>query len=172
MNTDTTDTTGALEAAERRIIRDAMDRLLAGTPIRSDGKLTAKSLAVEADVKRWRLTHHHTDLQDEFRDKIQTQAWLIYRRSAGRISLGIQYGHLEPPATAGYGSRVSAGLRGVFPMEEALTRASRLSDAADRLDAGEHVSGPAASPSDAAPTSRTATPDAATSPEPTPTSTE
>ena len=70
--TDTTDTTGAVEAAERRIIRDAMDRLLAGTPIRSDGKLTVKSLAVEADVKRWLLTHRHTDLQDEFRDKIQT----------------------------------------------------------------------------------------------------
>ena len=75
----------------------------------------------------------------------RTLAWFIYRLPAGRISLGIQYGHLEPHVTAGYGSRGSAGLRGVFPMEEALARASRLSDAADRLDAGEHVSGPAAS---------------------------
>ena len=58
---------------ERQIIRDAMDRLLAGTPIRSDGKLTTKSLADEADVKRWLLTHRHTDLQDEFRDKIRTR---------------------------------------------------------------------------------------------------
>ena len=57
---------------ERQIIRDAMERLLAGTPIRSDGKLTIKSLAAEADVKRWLLTHRHTDLQDEFRDKIRT----------------------------------------------------------------------------------------------------
>ena len=47
---------------ERQVIRDAMDRLLAGTPIRSDGKLTVKSLATEADVKRWILTHKHTDL--------------------------------------------------------------------------------------------------------------
>lgn len=52
---------------ERRIIRDAMDRLLAGKPIRSDGKLTIKSLAIEAGVKRWRLTHEHKDLQAEFR---------------------------------------------------------------------------------------------------------
>ena len=57
---------------QRRTIRDAMDRLLAGTPIRSDGKLTVKSLADEAGVKRWLLTHRHTDLRDEFRDKIRT----------------------------------------------------------------------------------------------------
>ena len=49
-----------------------MDRLLAGTPIRSDGKLTVKSLAAEAGVKRWLLTHRHLDLQDEFRDKVHT----------------------------------------------------------------------------------------------------
>ena len=74
----------------------------------------------------------------------RTLAWFIYRLPAGRISLGIQYGHLEPHTTDGYGSRISAGLRGVFPMEEALARAERLSDAADRLDAGEQVSGRAA----------------------------
>ena len=58
---------------ERRQIRDAMDRLLAGDPIRSDGKLTVKSLAAEASVKRWLLTHKHTDLQDEFRDRVRAQ---------------------------------------------------------------------------------------------------
>lgn len=51
----------------RRSIRDAMARLVEGRPIRSDGKLTVKSLAEEAGVKRWVLTHKHTDLQDEFR---------------------------------------------------------------------------------------------------------
>ena len=56
---------------QRRTIRDAMDRLLAGDPIRSDGNLTIKSLADEAGVKRWLLTHRHTDLQDEFRDKVR-----------------------------------------------------------------------------------------------------
>ena len=55
---------------ERRVIRDAMDRLLDGQPIRSDGKLTVKSLSEEAGVKRWLLTHKHTDLQDEFRARI------------------------------------------------------------------------------------------------------
>lgn len=58
--------------AERQAIRDAMTRLLDGEPIRSDGKLTIKSLADEADVKRWLLTHRHTDLQSEFRAKIAT----------------------------------------------------------------------------------------------------
>ena len=54
----------------RRAIRDAMDRLIVGKPLHSDGKLTVKSLAEEARVKRWLLTHRHTDLQDEFRARI------------------------------------------------------------------------------------------------------
>jgi len=61
------------EDRQRQIIRDAMQRLLAGTPVRSDGKLTIKSLADEAGVKRWVLTHKHTDLQAEFRDLIAGQ---------------------------------------------------------------------------------------------------
>lgn len=55
---------------ERRVIRDAMERLLDGAPVRSDGKLTVKSLADEAGLKRWLLTHRHQDLQDEFRARI------------------------------------------------------------------------------------------------------
>jgi len=55
---------------ERRAIREAMTRLLDGQPVRSDGKLTIKSLADEAGVKRWILTHRHQDLQSEFRDRI------------------------------------------------------------------------------------------------------
>ena len=39
----------------------------------ADGKLTVKSLAEEAGVKRWLLTHKHTDLQDEFRARIAAQ---------------------------------------------------------------------------------------------------
>ncbi len=54
----------------RRSIRDAMDRLIAGDPLYSDGKLTIKSLAEEAQIKRWLLTHRHTDLQTEFRARI------------------------------------------------------------------------------------------------------
>lgn len=55
---------------ERRAIREAMTRLLDGQPVRSDGKLTIKSLAEEAGVNRWILTHRHQDLQVEFRDRI------------------------------------------------------------------------------------------------------
>ncbi len=54
----------------RRAIRDAMDRLIEGKALHSDGKLTVKSLAEEAGVKRWLLTHRHTYLQDEFRARI------------------------------------------------------------------------------------------------------
>ncbi|MGV1005142.1 MAG: hypothetical protein ACOYEV_10365 [Candidatus Nanopelagicales bacterium] len=59
--------------ADRVRIRDAMDRILAGAPLNSDGKFTIKSLAAEAGVKRWLLTHKHTDLQDEFRAKAANQ---------------------------------------------------------------------------------------------------
>jgi hypothetical protein len=55
---------------ERRAVRDAMTRLLEGAPVRSDGKLTIKSLAEEAGVKRWILTHRHTDLQAEFKERV------------------------------------------------------------------------------------------------------
>ncbi|MFT9479719.1 hypothetical protein [Streptomyces sp. Mo3] len=58
---------------ERENIRAAMDRLLAGTPLRSDGALTIHAVAVEADVKRHVLTHRHTDLKDEFYARVRAQ---------------------------------------------------------------------------------------------------
>ena len=63
-------TENVADRRQRQQIRDAMDRLIAGTALNSDGKLTIKSLAEEAQVKRWVLTHRHTDLQDEFRARI------------------------------------------------------------------------------------------------------
>lgn len=74
----------------------------------------------------------------------RTLAWFIYRLPAGRIALGIQYGHLNGYTTDAYGSRASAGLRDVFPMEEVYARSEQLNAAADRLEAGEAISGPAA----------------------------
>ena len=64
-----------LAAALRDFFNDpakalGMARLLDGAPIRSDGKLTIKTLADEAGVKRWVLTHRHTDLQEEFRARV------------------------------------------------------------------------------------------------------
>jgi hypothetical protein len=41
----------------------AMGRLLLGSPLRSDGKLTVKSLAAEAGLRRNKLTHRHTALK-------------------------------------------------------------------------------------------------------------
>lgn len=74
----------------------------------------------------------------------RTLAWFIYRQPGGRVALGIQYNHVKFGTTDGYGSRASAGLRGIFPMEEVLALVDGLNDAADRLVDGEYVSGPAA----------------------------
>ena len=74
----------------------------------------------------------------------RTLAWFIYRLPGGRVSLGIQYGHLRGITTDGYGARASTGLRDVFPMEEAYALADSLRMAAERLNDGEAVSGPSA----------------------------
>lgn len=74
----------------------------------------------------------------------RTLAWFVYRRPGGRIALGVQYGHLRGHTTDAYGSRVSSGLRDVFPMEEALASAEYLESAYQRLQDGERATGPAA----------------------------
>jgi hypothetical protein len=62
-----------MTTTERDGIRAAINRLLAGTPLRSDGALTVVSLAAEADVQRHLLTHRHTDLKDGFYARIRAQ---------------------------------------------------------------------------------------------------
>jgi septal ring factor EnvC (AmiA/AmiB activator) len=61
--------TGALDERDR--IRAAMERILAGTPERSNGALTIVALAQEADVPRNALTQRHTDLKNEFYQHVQ-----------------------------------------------------------------------------------------------------
>ena len=56
---------------ERDRIRAAMDRILAGAPEQSNGALTVVALAIEADVPRNALTQRHTDLKDEFYQRIK-----------------------------------------------------------------------------------------------------
>ena len=56
--------TAALDERDR--IRAAVERILAGTPQRSNGALTIVALAQEADVPRNALTQRHTDLKNEF----------------------------------------------------------------------------------------------------------
>lgn len=59
----------------RAAILAAMDRLLNGAPQRSEGGLSVSQLAAEAGVKRWHLTHQHTDLKDIFQARVrQSQA--------------------------------------------------------------------------------------------------
>jgi hypothetical protein len=62
-----------MPADERDEIEAAMDQLLNGTRLRSDGKLTIMSLAAEAGVKRHVLTHKHTDLKDLFNARVKAQ---------------------------------------------------------------------------------------------------
>jgi seryl-tRNA synthetase len=56
---------------ERERIRAAMDRILAGAPERSNGALTVVALAIEAGVPRNALTQRHTDLKNEFYQRIR-----------------------------------------------------------------------------------------------------
>jgi hypothetical protein len=56
---------------ERDRIRAAMDRILAGTPQRSNGALTIVALALEAGVPRNALTQRHTDLKNQFYQRIR-----------------------------------------------------------------------------------------------------
>ncbi|MGW2917794.1 hypothetical protein ACWDBF_08010 [Streptomyces angustmyceticus] len=58
---------------ERNRIRAAMDRILAGTPERSNGALTIVALATEAGVPRNALTQRHLDLKAEFYDKVRAR---------------------------------------------------------------------------------------------------
>ncbi|WP_030017974.1 hypothetical protein [Streptomyces monomycini] len=57
----------------RAAILAAMDRLLAGTPLRSSGRLSVSQLAIEARIKRWQLTHQHLDLKDLFQARVKAQ---------------------------------------------------------------------------------------------------
>jgi septal ring factor EnvC (AmiA/AmiB activator) len=59
------------EPDERARIGAAMDRILAGAPERSNGALTVVALATEAGVPRNALTQRHTDLKDEFYQRIR-----------------------------------------------------------------------------------------------------
>ncbi|WP_338783715.1 hypothetical protein [Streptomyces sp. DG1A-41] len=58
---------------ERDRIRAAMDRILAGHPEHSNGALTIVALALEAGVPRNALTQRHTDLKNEFYDKVRVR---------------------------------------------------------------------------------------------------
>ncbi|MDX2728030.1 MULTISPECIES: hypothetical protein [unclassified Streptomyces] len=58
---------------ERDRIRAAMDRILNGTPQRSNGALTIVDLATEGDVPRNALTQRHLDLKNEFYEQVRAR---------------------------------------------------------------------------------------------------
>ncbi|WP_420711101.1 hypothetical protein [Streptomyces sp. NRRL S-337] len=54
-------------------MREAIDRLFSGTDTRSNGSLTIVALAAEADVHRMALLKRHSDLKNEFYERVQNQ---------------------------------------------------------------------------------------------------
>ena len=56
---------------ERARIREAMEPIFGGTPHRSTGALTIVALAQEAGVPRNALTQRHTDLKNEFYERVK-----------------------------------------------------------------------------------------------------
>ncbi|MFD9503446.1 hypothetical protein [Streptomyces sp. NPDC060035] len=74
----------------------------------------------------------------------RTLAWFVHRRPGGRVALGIQYGHLTAALAESYGGRSRVDMLQILDLERALATADALAQAADRLRAGEGVSGPAA----------------------------
>ncbi|MFD4023220.1 hypothetical protein ACFWRV_06775 [Streptomyces sp. NPDC058576] len=61
------------DALEVQQIAQAMIRLLICLPLHSDGQLTVKTLAVEAGLRRNKLTHKNTGLKDLFYALIKAQ---------------------------------------------------------------------------------------------------
>jgi hypothetical protein len=55
---------------ERDRIRAAMERILGGAPVHSNGALTIVALAQEAQVPRNALTQRHLDLKQDFYAKV------------------------------------------------------------------------------------------------------
>jgi hypothetical protein len=74
----------------------------------------------------------------------RTVAWFISRLPGGRVALGIQYGHVHLMMSESYGNRSRTDLLEILDLEQARSIADTLASAADRLNHGEGVSGPAA----------------------------
>ncbi|MDO0930426.1 hypothetical protein QQY66_01445 [Streptomyces sp. DG2A-72] len=112
-------TAAAQEKAEIRAITDAMIRLLAGAPLRSDGKLTIKSLAAEAGLRRNKLTHKHTGLRDLF--------YALVRAQAGRPAIADRLHHDNGALRAGSGERTVPPRRHRSPDCPGVPRHAELS---------------------------------------------
>ena len=74
----------------------------------------------------------------------RTLAWHIVRRPGGTIAGATQYGHLHTQMIHGYAGSADSGFLDDITFEQFLHRAEIIHDDAQRLEVGEHVSGPAA----------------------------
>ncbi len=74
----------------------------------------------------------------------RTLAWHIVRRPGGTIAGATQYGHLHTQMIQGYAGGADSGFRDDITFEQFLHRAEIIHDDSQRLQRGEHVSGPAA----------------------------
>lgn len=74
----------------------------------------------------------------------RTLAWHIVRRPGGTVAGATQYGHLQTQMIHGYAGGADAGFLDDITFEQFLHRAEIIHDDSQRLERGEHVSGPAA----------------------------
>jgi len=74
----------------------------------------------------------------------RTLAWFIRRRPRGLVAASIQYGHLHTRLLQGYAGSYESGFPDEYAFEDWLYRVEILSEDAQALEEGEHVSGPAA----------------------------
>lgn len=75
----------------------------------------------------------------------RTLAWHIVRRPQGIVAASVQYGHVGTQMTQGYAGTLASGFPDEHSFEAFLERLESLGRAHTLLQAGEHVSGPAAS---------------------------
>jgi hypothetical protein len=73
----------------------------------------------------------------------RTLAWHIVRRPGGTVAGATQYGHLHTQMIQGYAGGADAGFFDEITFEQFLHRAEIIHDDSQRLERGEHVSGPA-----------------------------
>ena len=74
----------------------------------------------------------------------RTLAWFIRRRPRGLVAGALQYGHVGTRLFQGYAGTYDSGFPDEYAFEDFLARLEELGEDQRRLDAGEHVSGPAA----------------------------
>lgn len=121
---------------ERRVIRDAMDRLLAGQPVRSTGALTVVALAEEAGVKRHLLTHRHPDLKEEFYAKVRAQGAVPHSELVLQNRLAELQAKIESLRADRDSARAEAALLRRMNNVLAAEKAQAESRADDRASAG------------------------------------